>query len=48
MSAYNFIVIWLNEMGEEQKKYVVTEEERNTTIQGLADDGYSPVWRPLN
>lgn len=48
MAGYNFIVIWLNEMGEEQTKYVVTEDERNTTIQGLADDGYSPVWRPLN
>ncbi|MED1301773.1 hypothetical protein P4U65_14575 [Bacillus pacificus] len=47
MANYKFIVIWLNEMGEEQEKYVTSEEERNTTMQGLADDGYSPVWRPV-
>lgn len=47
MAAYQFVVIWLNEMGEEQSYYAETEAERNTKMQALADDGYSPVWRPV-
>lgn len=45
MSEYQFKVIWLNEMGEEQISYHETEEDRNTKMQALADDGYSPIWR---
>lgn len=45
MAAYQYKIIWLNEMGEEQVAYVETEEERNAKLQALADDGYSPVWR---
>ncbi|HHT7153199.1 hypothetical protein [Bacillus cereus group sp. BfR-BA-01318] len=47
MANYQFVVIWLNEMGEEQKRYATCEEDRNTIMQGLADDGYSPIWRPV-
>lgn len=47
MAAYKYKVIWLDEMGEERETYHITEEERNTQMQALADDGYSPVWREL-
>ena len=45
MADYKYKIIWLNEMGEEQVDYAETEAERNTKMQALADDGYSPVWR---
>lgn len=48
MAAYQWKVIWLNEMGEEQTTYHETEDERNTQMQSLASDGYSPVYRSLN
>lgn len=45
MNEDQYVVIWLNEMGEEQVRYAENEMERNTIMQGLADDGYSPVYR---
>lgn len=45
MSSYNYEVIWINEMGEEQSTFHVSESERNAKMQALSDDGYSPVWR---
>jgi hypothetical protein len=48
MDTYKYKVIWLDEMGEERESFHVTEVERNTAMQALADDGYSPVWRELN
>ncbi|HDX9713565.1 hypothetical protein PDL03_19055 [Bacillus cereus] len=47
MHKYRYAIIWLNTIGEEQIKYVITERERNTIIQDLANDGYSPVWRTV-
>ncbi|ACK98742.1 MULTISPECIES: hypothetical protein [Bacillus] len=47
MHKYRYAIIWLNKIGEEQIKYVITERERNTIIQDLANDGYSPVWRTV-
>jgi hypothetical protein len=47
MAAYKYKVIWLDEMGEERETFHITEEERNSKMQALADDGYSPVWREL-
>lgn len=45
--SHQYKVIWLNEMGEEQVELVNSEEERNQRLQVLADEGYSPVWRPV-
>jgi hypothetical protein len=47
MAAYKYKVIWLDEMGNEKTSYHETEEERNSKLLALADDGYSPVWREL-
>jgi hypothetical protein len=48
MHKYRYAIIWLNKIGEEEQiKYVITERERNTIIQDLANDGYSPVWRTV-
>lgn len=47
MAAYQYKILWLNEMGEEQEVFVETREERNTKMQALADDGYSPIWREV-
>jgi hypothetical protein len=47
MAQYSWKVIWLNEMGEEQISYHESEEERNTAMQALEQDGYSPVYREL-
>lgn len=47
MAAYQFKIIYLNEMGEEQVEYAETAEQRDLRIQSLADDGYSPIWRDV-
>lgn len=47
VGAYQYKIIWINEMGEEQVKYVETKEARDLEMQSLADDGYSPVWREV-
>lgn len=47
MGDYNWKVIWLNEMGEEQVTYHETEAERNAKLQALVDDGYHPVFREV-
>ncbi len=47
MENYQYKVIWINEMGEEQSSYHEDELDRNTKMQALADDGYSPVWREI-
>jgi len=44
MADYQFKVIWLNEMGEEQSSYHDDKESRDAKMQALADDGYSPVF----
>lgn len=45
MAQYKYKIIWINEMGDEQVSFTETVEERDTKIQSLADDGYSPVWQ---
>lgn len=47
LAVYNYKIIWLNEMGEEQVAYSEDESDRNSRIQALVDDGYSPVWREV-
>lgn len=48
MAKDKWKVIWLDEMGNEKSTYHETEEERNTQLQALADDGYSPVYREID
>ena len=48
MAAYQYKIIYLNEMGEEEVEFVETVQERDTRMQSLADDGYSPVWREVS
>lgn len=48
MAQYEWKITWLDEMGEERESFHETEEQRNTKMQALADDGYSPVYRNIN
>jgi hypothetical protein len=47
LNGYNWKVIWLNEMGEEEVEFCETILQRNALMQGLADDGYSPIYREV-